>query len=236
VVAVILAGAFGVFGTAFGAFITQRGQRTAAQEERVWTRQAETYLLMLQHHGSGMVDEDIETASEAEWAIRDELTAQANAFASDVVLKLWQESARANLRLNSYAEENWTELTVASATWEAKEDAYASDAEFRGLRQVFTQPWPAGPKDKRRDQVIYYQYRADRARRTLHGIDEQVAKAAKAVAGLAPVKRNRYIQPEGAVKSVNRELEEKAAPWPGSRATRPTSPPPQTETPSPRTS
>jgi hypothetical protein len=52
--------------------------------------------------------------------------------------------------------------------------------------QVFTQPWPAGPKDKRRDQVIYYQYRADRARRTLHGTGEQVAKAAKAVAGLAP--------------------------------------------------
>jgi len=75
---------------------------------------------------------------------------------------------------------------------------------------VFTQPWPAGPDGKRRDQVIYYQYRADRARRTLHGIDEQVAKAAKAVAGLAPVKRNRFIQLDGAVKSVNRELEEKA--------------------------
>ena len=75
---------------------------------------------------------------------------------------------------------------------------------------VFTQPWPAGPKDKRRDQVIYYQYRADRARRTLHGIDEQVAKAAMAVAGLAPVKRNRFIALDGAVKSVNRELEQKA--------------------------
>ncbi|TVZ01810.1 IS1634 family transposase [Trebonia kvetii] len=75
---------------------------------------------------------------------------------------------------------------------------------------VFAQPWPAGPKDKRRDQVIYYTYKADRARRTLHGIDEQVAKAAKAVAGLAPVKRNRFIQLEGAVKSVNRDLEDKA--------------------------
>ena len=60
---------------------------------------------------------------------------------------------------------------------------------------VFTQPWPAGPSDRRRDQVIYYQYKADRARRTLRGIDEQVAKAAKAVAGLAPVKRNRFIAP-----------------------------------------
>jgi hypothetical protein len=75
---------------------------------------------------------------------------------------------------------------------------------------VFTQPWPAGPSSKRRDQWIYYQYKADRARRTLRGIDEQVAKAAKAVAGLAPVKRNRFITLDGAVKSVNRNLEAKA--------------------------
>jgi hypothetical protein len=75
---------------------------------------------------------------------------------------------------------------------------------------VFTQPWPAGPSSRRRDQVIYYSYKADRARRTLRGIDEQVAKAAKAVAGLAPVKRNRFIKLDGAGKSVNRELEAKA--------------------------
>ncbi len=42
---------------------------------------------------------------------------------------------------------------------------------------VFTQRWPAGPASKTRDKVIYYSYKADRARRTLHGIDEQVAKA-----------------------------------------------------------
>src|SRR6516162_6777064 len=75
---------------------------------------------------------------------------------------------------------------------------------------VFTQPWPAGPSSKRRDQVIYYQFKADRARRTLRGIDEQVAKAARAVAGLAPVKRNRFIALDGTAKSVNRELEAKA--------------------------
>jgi transposase len=75
---------------------------------------------------------------------------------------------------------------------------------------VFTQPWPAGPKDKRRDQVIYYQYNADRARRTLRGIDEQVAKAEKAVAGKAPVKRNRFIQLTDTTKTVNRDLEAKA--------------------------
>lgn len=75
---------------------------------------------------------------------------------------------------------------------------------------VFTQPWPAGPKDKRRDQVIYYQYTAGRARRSLRGIDEQVAKAEKAVAGKAPVKRNRFIQLTDTTKSVNRDLEAKA--------------------------
>jgi transposase len=73
-----------------------------------------------------------------------------------------------------------------------------------------TQPWPPGPNSTRRDQVIYYQYKADRARRALRGIDEQIAKAERAVAGKAPVKRNRFITLTGGDKSVNRELEAKA--------------------------
>jgi len=76
--------------------------------------------------------------------------------------------------------------------------------------QIFTQPWPAGETDKRRDQVIYYRYKADRARRTLRGIDQQVAKAEKAVAGKTPIKRNRFVALTGADKSVNRTLEAKA--------------------------
>jgi hypothetical protein len=76
--------------------------------------------------------------------------------------------------------------------------------------QVFTQPWPAGPTDQRRDQVIYYQYRAERARRTLRGINEQVTKAEKAVAGTTPVKRNRFVRLTGGTRSVNRTLEAKA--------------------------
>lgn len=75
---------------------------------------------------------------------------------------------------------------------------------------IFTQPWPAGPDGGRRDQVIYYQYKADRARRTLRGIDEQVKKAEQAVTGKAPVKRNRFIQISGGTRAVNRELEAKA--------------------------
>jgi transposase len=78
---------------------------------------------------------------------------------------------------------------------------------------VFTQPWPATAAEKARgipDRVIYYQYRHDRARRTLRGIDEQVGKAERAVAGKAAVKRNRFIKLSGATKSVNRDLEAKA--------------------------
>jgi hypothetical protein len=60
----------------------------------------------------------------------------------------------------------------------------------------------AGPSDQRRDQVIYYQYRHDRARRTLRGIDQQIAKAERAVAGIAPVKRNRFIHLSGVPTSA----------------------------------
>ena len=86
---------------------------------------------------------------------------------------------------------------------------------------VLTQQWPPTSAEKTRgipDRVIYYQYRHhDRERRTLRGIDEQVAKAERAVDGKAPVKRNRYIQLSGATKSVNRELEAKTRAWLGGR-------------------
>ena len=78
---------------------------------------------------------------------------------------------------------------------------------------VFVQPWPATDKQKtagRRDKTIFYQYKADRARRSLRGIDEQVAKAEAAVAGKASVKRNRFVHLTGGDKTVNRDLEAKA--------------------------
>ena len=55
--------------------------------------------------------------------------------------------------------------------------------------------------------------------KTLRGIDEQVAKAERAVDGKAPVKRNRYIQLSGATKiGEPRQLEAKTralAGWKG---------------------
>ncbi|NMM34424.1 MAG: IS1634 family transposase [Phycicoccus sp.] len=83
---------------------------------------------------------------------------------------------------------------------------------------VFVQPWPASATDGRRDQVIYYRYRADSARRTLHGIDQQIAKAERAVDGKMPVKRNRFVQLSGGSRSVNRTLEAKARALAGIKA------------------
>lgn len=76
---------------------------------------------------------------------------------------------------------------------------------------TLVQPRPANAKTShRRNQVVYYRYSADRARRSRRGIDEQIAKAEKAVDGKIAVKRNRFVTLSGAEKSVNRELERKA--------------------------
>ncbi|WP_268234828.1 IS1634 family transposase [Nesterenkonia alkaliphila] len=72
--------------------------------------------------------------------------------------------------------------------------------------------WPVyeGPAGQRRTSLIYYQYREARAKRTLRGIDQQVAKAKKAVAGKAPVKRNRFVGIEGERRFLKEEIEQKA--------------------------
>ena len=103
-------------------------------------------------------------------------------------------------------------------------DKHPDEAVPDGL--VLTQPWPATSSEKARgipDRIIYYQFRHDRARRTLRGIDEQVAKAEKAVNGHAPLKRNRFIKLTGATKTVNHELEAKNRLYAAKRGRRPRS-------------
>ncbi len=70
--------------------------------------------------------------------------------------------------------------------------------------------WPGGPSTKGKDVTTFYSYSHDRGRRTIKGIEAQVAKAEAAVAGKASVKRNRFVQLSGGSRSVNRALEEKA--------------------------
>jgi hypothetical protein len=75
---------------------------------------------------------------------------------------------------------------------------------------VFTQPTVMGTKADQRQRTIFYQYRTARAKRTMKGIDQQIAKAEKAVKGQAAIKRNRFVQITGATKTINRDLEAKA--------------------------
>ena len=75
--------------------------------------------------------------------------------------------------------------------------------------QIFTQPTVMGPKTDQRRRTIIYQYRQGRAKRTLQGIDTQIAKAEKAIKGQAAVKRNRFVQLTGGTKTINRDLEAK---------------------------
>jgi hypothetical protein len=71
---------------------------------------------------------------------------------------------------------------------------------------TLTQPAPSAPGAPSR-WLVHYQYRDGRARRSTHGIDQQIRKAEKTVAGQTPVKRTRFVKIAGAAKTVDRELE-----------------------------
>ncbi|BEH02291.1 hypothetical protein brsh051_15720 [Brooklawnia propionicigenes] len=96
------------------------------------------------------------------------------------------------------------EIPYAISQWRKQHpDAEPPDQLVLSQKQVM------GVKADTRHRSVYFQYRADRARRTLHGVDQQLTKAANAVAGKTPVKRNRFITLSGARPSINRELEAK---------------------------
>jgi Transposase DDE domain len=81
--------------------------------------------------------------------------------------------------------------------------------DVEALRAVARQRLHTGQDTDPRRRTVFYQYRTDRARRTLKGIDQQVGRAEKAVAGQAAIKRNRFVQLTGGTRSVNRDLEAK---------------------------
>jgi len=69
--------------------------------------------------------------------------------------------------------------------------------------QVWMAREPVGTgKKNRADHITYYQWRTGRAKRTLNGIDKQVAKAQAQVDGKTTVKRNRFIKLDGSKKSI----------------------------------
>src|SRR5829696_5779656 len=64
-----------------------------------------------------------------------------------------------------------------------------------------TQPVTMRPMADQRRRTPIYQYKTDRARRSVHSIEQQVAKAEKAVAGQAAIKRNRFVTLTGGTRA-----------------------------------
>ena len=76
--------------------------------------------------------------------------------------------------------------------------------------QVWRQPsFTDGRKSGAPDSVTFYHYSRDRARRTLRGINEQLDKAKRAVAGETSIKRNKYVDLKAPNKKVNYALANK---------------------------
>jgi hypothetical protein len=103
--------------------------------------------------------------------------------------------------------------------------------------KVWAQRWDIGTRKDPRPCVVYYQWRDKRARRDLAGIDKTLAKAERAAAGEAPVRKNRFLKVEDQKVSVNNALVADARaraglrayitdlPYRGARASRPSDEP-----------
>ncbi|MCJ7858964.1 hypothetical protein MUN33_09620 [Corynebacterium sp. LD5P10] len=72
--------------------------------------------------------------------------------------------------------------------------------------QVWVARDPGNPEKGIRPSKTIHHYSADRARRTIKGIDESLRKARDIAAGKTPVKRNRYVTMGKTTKQVNLEL------------------------------
>ena len=72
--------------------------------------------------------------------------------------------------------------------------------------QIWVSHDPGSPAKGIRPSKTIYHYSADRARRTVKGIDESLRKAKNIAEGRTPVKRNRYVKMGQTTKEVNREL------------------------------
>jgi hypothetical protein len=135
--AVVLGGLLALTGSLVALLVQGRQQRALAQDERLWTRRAETYVAVLQYQGGGMVEGYQGPRTPSEWAICDELTAKVAAFATDAVRELWQQSALASLNLSEYVEEDWPQWSAAEGHEQQKlEDEMEKDETFHRLRQA----------------------------------------------------------------------------------------------------
>jgi hypothetical protein len=133
----LLGGLLALAGSLVVLLVQGRQQRALAQDERQWTRRAETYVAVLQYQASGMVEDYRGPRTASEWAIRDELMAKVAAFATDAVRELWQQSALASLSLNEYVSEEWPQWSAATGHAQQElESEMEMDEAFRRYHQA----------------------------------------------------------------------------------------------------
>lgn len=82
-----------------------------------------------------MADE-ANSATSQELAVRDEISAEAAAYASREVLDLWQKSARASWELSEYVMDNWPEFSDENSDEQAVRRAMEGDTRFSSLRSA----------------------------------------------------------------------------------------------------
>jgi len=124
-----------------GGIVTSILQRRQAREERMWNRRAELYVDLIRYKSGGMVSGYRGPRTQEEWAVVDQLSARAAAFASDAVQELWQDSARASRDLSDYVAEDWPQWNVAQhGEWfdvEDVEDQMEQSATFQEFRRAW---------------------------------------------------------------------------------------------------
>lgn len=133
----LLGGLIGLAGSLIVMLVQGRQQRALAQDERLWTRRAETYLAVLQHQGHGMPEGYRGPHAASEWPIRDELTAKVAAFATNAVRGLWRQLALASQSLIEYVWEEWPQWSAAEGYEQPeREEEMGKDETFCQFRQA----------------------------------------------------------------------------------------------------
>jgi hypothetical protein len=123
------------------------------------------------------------------------------------------------------------DIPYVAAAWQRDHDGQQPPD---GL--ILTQPWPAGPRDRRRDEVIYYQYRADRAAAACTGSTSRSPRPNARWLARSRSSATASSASSGPTSPSTELWRPRRGRWLGGRATSPTSPHAPMAPPSPRSS
>jgi transposase len=96
---------------------------------------------------------------------------------------------------------------IAKTPYQIKEYQKAHPDEQLKDQQIFVTRQSFGLKrEEKRDYRVIYQYRAKRAGLDLKNLEKQIAKAKRIISGTAPLKKSKFLQVQGATKTLDEKL------------------------------